>query len=307
MDKQYSIVVPKEAAGKRIDVFLAENISELTRSQIKKLIKNGFVIVEGRVVRPSYLVKSSEQINIFIPPPETPELIPEEVTFELLYEDKDLAVINKPPGVVVHPGAGHTRGTLVHGLLAVLKDLSGIGGELRPGIVHRLDKDTSGVLVIAKNDYAHLELSKQFKNRKVKKIYLALIHGIPKSSQGKIEFPIGRHPINRKKMSIHAKKTREAVTLWKVIRVFKNVAFIEASPLTGRTHQIRVHFSAIGHPIVGDPLYGGCKPYGPKAKRQMLHAYRLGIFHPRTGKYLQFEAPLPEDFKNMLKKLEKDL
>ncbi len=305
MDRHYHILVSEEASGKRIDIFLTNSIPDLTRSQIKKLIKEGLVIVQGKVVRPSYLVKTGEKIDVFVPPPEIPNLTPERVAFEILYEDNDLAVINKPAGVVVHPGAGHTRGTLVHGLLATLKGLSGIGGKLRPGIVHRLDKDTSGILVVAKNDYAHLVLAKQFKSHEIKKLYLALVHGIPKNSHGKIEFPIGRHPINRKKMSIYAKKAREAITLWRVVKRFKNAALIEASPLTGRTHQIRVHLSAIGHPIIGDPLYGGRRPNGPKADRQMLHAYRLGLIHPNTGEYLQFEAPLPKDFQSVLKKLEK--
>ncbi len=303
MTKHYRVSVTEEASGKRVDVFLAEVIPELTRSQAKKLIKEGLVKVDGQLVRPKYSVKPGQRIEVIIPPPEKLELVPEEVPFEILYEDEDLAVINKPPGIVVHPAAGHTRGTLVHGLLAKLKGLSGIGGELRPGIVHRLDKDTSGLLVIAKNDLTHQALTKQFKAREVKKVYLALVHGVPRKKEGRIDLPIGRHPVHRKKMSTKARVSREAVTLWRVIKTFKKAALIEAQPLTGRTHQIRVHLAAIGHPIVGDPLYGGQRPQGPKAPRQMLHAFKLSLTHPRSGKRLEFQAELPKDFKEVLNTL----
>ncbi len=302
--KDYRLEVTTDKAGQRLDVFLAEQIPELSRSQAKRLIREGLVQIQGKRPLPKYLVKAGEQIQVQVPPPEEPSLEPEEeVPFEILYEDQDLAVINKPPGVVVHPAAGHFTGTLVHGLLARLKDLSGVGGELRPGIVHRLDKDTSGLLLVAKNDQAHQELTRQFKAREVSKVYLALVHGSLAAESGKIDYPIGRHPVHRKKMSIHAKKARTALTLWKVRERFRKATLLEVRLLTGRTHQIRVHLSAIGHPIVGDVLYGGARPQGPKAPRQMLHAWHIRFLHPRTRKELAFEAPLPEDFVRLLEDL----
>ncbi|WP_457756371.1 RluA family pseudouridine synthase [Thermodesulfatator indicus] len=303
--KTFELKVLPADEGKRLDVFLAENISELTRSQAKKIIESGHVKIDGKVVsKPRHKIKAGDRIKVFVPAPKPLEIKPEEeVPFEILYEDKHLAVINKPPGVVVHPGAGHYEGTLVHGLLARLKDLSGIGGELRPGIVHRLDKDTSGLLVVAKDDKTHQALTQMFKDREIKKIYLALVHGVPRLSAGKIEKPIGRHPVNRQKMSVHAKTGREALTFYRVRERFPKAALLEVEPKTGRTHQIRVHLASIGHPIVGDELYGGARPYGPKARRQMLHAYRLAFKHPVTGKELFFEAPLPEDFEEILSEL----
>ncbi len=306
--KEYCLQVSEEQAGQRLDVFLAENVPELTRSQAKKLILEGYVRLGEKKVRPKYPVKPGETVLVSLPPPEEPSLRPEEeVPFEILYEDEDLAVVNKPPGVVVHPAAGHSSGTLVHGLLARLKDLSGVGGELRPGIVHRLDKDTSGLLLVAKSDQAHQALTRQFKYREVSKVYLALVHGVLRVPSGKIDYPIGRHPVHRKKMSIHAKRAREALTLWKVRERFRKATLLEVRLLTGRTHQIRVHLSAIGHPIVGDALYGGARPQGPKAARQMLHAWQIRFLHPRTHQELSFEAPLPEDFRLLLERLREGL
>ena len=214
-------------------------------------------------------------------------------------------MLNKPPGIVIHPAAGHWRGTLVHGLLWRLKDLSAIGDKLRPGIVHRLDKDTSGLLIVAKNNLAHQALIRQFQEREVHKTYLALVHGVPKARSGVINRPVGRHPVYRQKMSVHSPRGREALTRWRIKETFPKAraALLEVFPLTGRTHQIRVHLSSIGHPIVGDKLYGGQKPTGPKAQRQMLHAWRISFFHPRSGKEMSFEAPLPEDFQNLLEDL----
>ena len=293
-----------EDAGKRLDVFLAEKIPNLSRSQAKKLISEGQVKVGGRpLTKPKHRLKPGEEVQVFIPAPEPLSLEPDTgVPFEILYEDEGLAVINKPAGVVVHPAAGHLHGTLVHGLLARLKDLSGVGGMLRPGIVHRLDKDTSGLLLIAKDDRTHQALSAMFKERKVKKLYLALVHGVPQALSGKIEAPLGRHPVNRKKMAVLA-GGREAVTLWRRKEVFRRAALLEVEPLTGRTHQIRVHLASLGHPIVGDELYGGAKPHGPKAHRQLLHAWKLRLRHPLTGEELAFEAELPEDFREVLDEL----
>ena len=304
----YILEPHQDDIGKRLDIFLSERIKELTRSQAKKLITKGLVKIAGESLpKPKYKLKGGERIEVHIPAPEPLILTPqEEVPFEIVYQDQDLAVIDKPAGVVVHPAAGHVEGTLVHGLLARLKDLSGIGGEARPGIVHRLDKDTSGLLIIAKNDFAHLALSEDFQKRKIKKTYLALVHGVPEARAGKIDRPIGRHPVYRKKMSVHAREGKEALTIWRLKEIFRKAALLEVEPLTGRTHQIRVHLSSIGHPIVGDKLYGGAKPQGPRAPRQMLHAWRLRFRHPRTREELAFEAPLPEDFEELLYALRKE-
>ncbi|NPB09632.1 MAG: RluA family pseudouridine synthase [Thermodesulfobacteria bacterium] len=304
--KEYRLVVPQEARGERIDSFLARQIEDLSRSQIKRLIEEGHLLLQGEPLsKPKYRLRGGEEIRLTVPPPQEISLEPEEVPFEVVYEDEDLLVINKPPGLVIHPAAGHYHGTLVHGLLARVDDLSGVGGELRPGIVHRLDKDTSGLLLVAKNDRTHLALSQQFQDRKVEKTYLALVHGVPSSNWGRVDRPIGRHPVHRKKMSVHAPRGREAVTEWRLRERFKKsrAALLEVHPLTGRTHQIRVHLSSIGHPIVGDELYGGCRPTGPKASRQMLHAWRLSFVHPRSGETLSFEAPLPDDFQTLLEEL----
>lgn len=296
-----SLTPSPEDAGKRLDVFLAEKIPNLSRSQAKKLISEGRVKVGGEpLTKPKHRLKPGEEVQVFIPAPRPLSLEPDTgVPFEILYEDEGLAVINKPAGVVVHPAAGHLEGTLVHGLLARLKDLSGVGGAMRPGIVHRLDKDTSGLLLIAKDDRTHQALSAMFKERKVKKVYLALVHGVPQALSGKIEAPIGRHPVNRKKMAIRP-EGREAITFWRVKEAFRRAALLEVEPLTGRTHQIRVHLASIGHPIVGDELYGGAKPHGPKASRQLLHAWKIRLKHPLTGKELTFEAEPPGDFREVL-------
>ena len=292
------------ASGQRLDVYLAGRLS-LSRSQVKKALEAGHITVGGKRAKVSHKVRPGEEIRVDLPSPEPlPKMEPEDVPFEILYEDEDLAVINKPPGVVVHPAAGHWRGTLVHGLLKRLKDLSGVSGKIRPGIVHRLDKDTSGIMVVAKNDFAHLTLAHQFKTSQVTKVYLALVHGCPRDLEGKIDLPIGRHPVHRQKMSVHCRVCREAVTFWRLLKSFKGATLLEIRPLTGRTHQIRVHLSAIGHPIVGDPLYGGCRPTGPKASRQLLHAYRLTFVHPRTKAAVSFEAPLPEDMLAIINNLE---
>ncbi len=304
-EKIFRLIVEPEAAGQRLDVFLSGKIPELTRSRVKKLIAEGLVEVSGVKggLRASRPVRAGEEITVRVLPPEEVRLEPEEVPFEILYEDGDLAVIVKPPGVVVHPGAGHSRGTLVHGLLRRLSGLSGVGGELRPGIVHRLDKDTSGLMVVAKNDRAHLALTAMFKGREVEKWYLALVHGVPEPQAGRIKVPIGRHPVHRKKMMAGAPKGREAETFYQVRETFRRAALLEVRPYTGRTHQIRVHLSYIGHPIVGDPLYGGRRPGGPRAERQMLHAWRLSFKHPITGARLSFEAPPPLDFEKLLEEI----
>jgi 23S rRNA pseudouridine1911/1915/1917 synthase len=301
--KEHSFVVEDEAKGERLDVYLRAKLFDLSRERIKNLIEEGFILVEGKSVKPSYKLKGGEQVLVRIPVEKEYSLQPKEVPFEILYEDEDLAVIYKPAGIVVHPAPGHLDDTLVHGLLLKLRSLSGVGGELRPGIVHRLDKDTSGVMLVAKNDFAHKKLTQDFKERRVEKEYLAIVYGKLTQKEGTLDFPIGRHPVQRKKMAV-LKEGRQAITKYKVLRLFKKATLVLAKPLTGRTHQLRVHFSHIGHPILGDPIYGGLKPDVPRPERLMLHAYRISFEHPRTGAHLTFTKDPPEDFERYLKLLE---
>ncbi|MCC6048621.1 MAG: RluA family pseudouridine synthase [Thermodesulfobacterium sp.] len=300
---EHSFVVEDEAKGERLDVYLRAKLFDLSRERIKNLIEEGFILVEGKSVKPSYKLKGGEQVLVRIPVEKEYSLQPKEVPFEILYEDEDLAVIYKPAGIVVHPAPGHLDDTLVHGLLLKLRSLSGVGGELRPGIVHRLDKDTSGVMLVAKNDFAHKKLTQDFKERRVEKEYLAIVYGKLTQKEGTLDFPIGRHPVQRKKMAV-LKEGRQAITKYKVLRLFKKATLVLAKPLTGRTHQLRVHFSHIGHPILGDPIYGGLKPDVPRPERLMLHAYRISFEHPRTGAHLAFTKDPPEDFEQYLKLLE---
>jgi 23S rRNA pseudouridine1911/1915/1917 synthase len=301
--KEHTLVVEGEAKGERLDVYLRAKLPDLSRERIKTLIEEGFILVEGKSVKPSYKLKGGEQVLVRIPVEKEYSLQPKEVPFEILYEDEDLAVIYKPAGIVVHPAPGHLDDTLVHGLLLKLRSLSGVGGELRPGIVHRLDKDTSGVMLVAKNDFAHKKLTQDFKERRVEKEYLAIVYGRLTQKEGTLDFPIGRHPVQRKKMAV-VKEGRQALTKYQVLKLFKKATLVLAKPLTGRTHQLRVHFSHIGHPILGDPIYGGLKPDVPRAERLMLHAYRISFEHPRTGAHLTFAKDPPEDFERYLKLLE---
>jgi 23S rRNA pseudouridine1911/1915/1917 synthase len=303
--------------AQRLDAFLALQTKDLTRSRVQELIKSGFVRVNHQLSKPGYRLKPGDRIAVTLPPLEPLRLDPEPVAFELIYEDSWLIVVNKPPGVVVHPAPGHFTGTLVHGLLQHCKDLSGIGGVMRPGIVHRLDKDTSGLMVVAKNDAAHAFLSGQFKAGEVTKRYVALVHGIVKEPKGEIDLPIGRHPVRRKEMSVQPSRGRVAKTLWeKKEEVAGLFSLLTVSPKTGRTHQIRVHLSHIGHPIVGDPVYGHRRSWWKKRfaedpaalsriERQMLHAGTLGFVHPQGGDYREFTAPLPPDMEIVLEMLKK--
>jgi 23S rRNA pseudouridine1911/1915/1917 synthase len=300
---EHSFVVEDEAKGERLDVYLRAKLPDLSRERIKTLIEEGYILVEGKSVKPSYKLKGGEQVLVRIPIEREYSLQPKEVPFEILYEDEDLAVLYKPAGIVVHPAPGHLDDTLVHGLLLKLRSLSGVGGELRPGIVHRLDKDTSGVMLVAKNDFAHKKLTQDFKERRVEKEYLAIVYGRLTQKEGTLDFPIGRHPAQRKKMAV-LKEGRQALTKYKVLRLFKKATLILAKPVTGRTHQLRVHFSYIGHPILGDPIYGGLKPDVPRPERLMLHACRISFEHPRTGAHLTFTKDPPEDFEGYLKLLE---
>ena len=314
-DNRYSFSVNEADKAQRLDAFLVLQTKDLTRSRIQELIKSGFVRVNHHLSKPGYRLKTGDHIEVTLPPLQPLRLEPEPVTFELIHEDPWLIVVNKPPGVVVHPAPGHFTGTLVHGLLQHCKDLSGIGGVMRPGIVHRLDKDTSGLMVVAKNDAAHAFLSAQFKAGKVTKRYVALVHGIMKEQKGEINLPIGRHPVKRKEMSIQPTKGRVAKTLWEKKEELAGLfSLLSVSPKTGRTHQIRVHLSHIGYPIVGDPVYGHRRSWWKKRfpedpglliriERQMLHAGTLGFVHPQGGDYREFTAPLPADMEGVLKML----
>ena len=295
------IKVNRVEQEQRLDLYLLQKIpAKISRSFLQKAIKEGKITVNGKPQKPSYRVKVKDVIFVPEPEPATiPSIEPEPIDLEILYEDHDLIVINKPAGMIVHPIPSHTSGTLVNALLYHCKDLQGIGGELRPGIVHRLDKDTSGVMVVAKNDLSHRNLSQQFKDREIFKMYLALVRGKIDEPQGEIKVSLARHPVLRTKMSVN-ETGRFAITFYKVLRYFGDTAsLVVAYPKTGRTHQIRVHMKYIGHPILGDKLYGNS--FG--ASRQMLHAAKLGFYHPRTDKWLSFIAPLPDDFKDLIIKL----
>jgi 23S rRNA pseudouridine1911/1915/1917 synthase len=296
----------------RLDVFLFNSSIGLSRSRIQALIKEGQAKVNGSPSKPSHKMKAGDRVSLAIPPAAEMTLAPEDVDFQVIYEDNALIVLSKPAGVVVHPAPGHSTRTLVHGLLKHCKDLSGIGGTLRPGIVHRLDKNTSGLMVAAKNDSAHASLSEQFKAGSVKKQYLALIHGHLSGERGEIAFPIARHPVRRKEMAVVDAGGRHALSMWQKLMEFQSgFSLISVSIKTGRTHQIRVHLSYIGHPVAGDPVYGYRRDRRKKRSmpssdllpdfgRQMLHASRLGFVHPVTQDYVEFESALPYDMKHAL-------
>jgi 23S rRNA pseudouridine1911/1915/1917 synthase len=304
------LTVSDEGDGSRLDRFLVSVVPNQSRSQIQRLIKDGRVRVAARVAKAKELVKVGQHITIEVPEPVESGLQPEALPLPIVYEDSDLIVVDKPAGMVVHPAAGHASGTLVNALLHHVDDLSGIGGEKRPGIVHRLDRGTSGLMVVAKHDAAHEELSRQFHDREVEKQYLALVWGTVEAGR-RIDAPIGRDPVNRKKMSARARRAREAVT--RVVRVEHlgpALTLAQVAIHTGRTHQIRVHLSAIGHPVVGDPLYGGVHRRVPgdlKAvthlDRPFLHAARLAFSHPVDGRRMEFESRLPDDLQRVLDEL----
>lgn len=311
----FRFIVEPEAAGRRLDTFLAERLPECSRSYAAALIADGRVEVDGRPRKPSYRLKTGECVAGTLPPPRPSGVRPEPIPLEILYEDEGLLVLCKPPGMVVHPAPGHVSGTLVHALLHHCPALGALAGELRPGIVHRLDKETSGALIAAKDARSLERLAAQFKRRSVEKRYLALVHGVPSAKEGVIRLPIGRDPVDRKKMSVRSRKARPAETAWGVRRSWGGEAsLLEVRLVTGRTHQIRVHLSAVGHPVVGDPVYGRRRPAkspaGPlgailaSAPRQMLHAFRISFDHPANGKRLAFECPLPSDMAGLIARLE---
>jgi 23S rRNA pseudouridine1911/1915/1917 synthase len=304
----FEFVVPKEREGQRLDLFIVEMLPDLSRSYLGSLIRKEFVLVNGNSSKAANRLKNGEIIEVTLPPPEPLEIRPEKVDFRILYEDDDLLVIAKPPGVVVHPACGHREGTLVHGLLAHCKNLSGISGVERPGIVHRLDKDTSGVMVVAKSDRSHRGLVELFKSRQVKKVYHAIVVGCPETRKGCVSRAIGRHRGNRKKMAVLEHGGRDAVTRWTVLEELPyNLSYIEVRPETGRTHQIRVHMAFLGHPVAGDGLYGGKQLKVPvefvAVKRQCLHAYSLAFRHPVTDEPMEFISPVWPDMEEILKNL----
>lgn len=313
--KKIELTYPEGGEPERLDSFLARSVAPITRSTVQKLIEEGLVTVNGAPQKASLKLKGGERISVLIPPPKPAEAAAEEIHLDILYEDGDLVVVNKPAGMVVHPGAGTSGGTLVNALLAHCRDLSGIGGTMRPGIVHRIDKETSGVLVAAKNDAAHQALAHQFKEHTIKRVYLALVYGAPKGDKGRIESTIGRHPVDRKRMSGKGSRGKHAVTHWQVVGRYPGITLMRLRLETGRTHQIRVHLSEAGHPLVGDKVYGGSGRLSgigdPQLKalireldRQALHAKTLGFIHPTTGEYLEFDTALPEDMARIIDYLE---
>jgi 23S rRNA pseudouridine1911/1915/1917 synthase len=307
MEKEYDIIVKPDTARERLDVFLCKEIG-LSRSQTDKLIKGGMVRLNNGKAKPGYRIKRDDRIIVIVPPAKEMTAKPEDIPLNIIYEDKDIIVLNKPPGIVVHPAAGNAEGTLVNALLHHCRDLSGIGGTVRPGVVHRLDKDTSGLIVFAKTNEAHLNLSQQIKDREVKKTYLALVYGRMKKDSGIIDAPLGRHPVHRKKMAVISSanlKKREALTHYWIIKRFKGYTLVELDLKTGRTHQIRVHLSHIGYPVIGDKTYSRKKD-DIGASRQMLHASRLCFNHPITGKYMEFKAGIPGDMEKVLEALVED-
>ena len=291
--------------GERIDSFIANELKEYSRSRVQQLIKEGMVKVGGTVPRQSYIVKENDCIEVLLPEIKESVLKAENIPLDIVFEDKDMIVVNKSRGMVVHPAPGHREGTLVNALLSYCDDLSGIGGVTRPGIVHRLDKDTSGLIMVAKNDYIHQKLSMLLKNREIRKEYIALVHGHLTHDRMHIKAPLGRDPRNRKKMAV-VENGRIASTLVRRFSFLNNATFIGALLETGRTHQIRVHLAYAGHPLIGDSLYGGKTKITNESDWQghVLHARKLSFNHPRTGKKLSLRAPIPEDFRRLLKKMQ---
>lgn len=303
-DEALEFTVQADEAGNRIDKVIVESMEEsVSRSRLQDWIRAGRVRVNGRTVKPNYKVSEGDEIVVEPPEPEVTELIPEPIPLDIAYEDQDVIVVNKPRGMVVHPAAGHARGTLVNALMHHCQDLSGINGEIRPGIVHRIDKDTSGLIMAAKNDQAHVSLSAQLKEHSVTRRYFAVVHGVLEHDQGTVEAPIGRDPKNRKLFTVTDRGGKHAVTHFAVAERFQDYTLLELMLETGRTHQIRVHMKFIGHPLVGDPLYGRAKGRTMRLPGQALHAAVLGFTHPRTGKRLTFEAPIPDEMQELIQEL----
>lgn len=308
MPNSFSLLVSPQDHGKRLDQLLAGSEIHLSRSQAKRLVEEGAILLNDKKSKPSASVKIGDRISGSLPSPKPLSLEPEALPLSVLYEDSSVIVVDKPPGLVVHPAPGNPSGTLVNALIHHCKDLAGINGVLRPGIVHRLDKETSGVMVVAKDDEAYQHLTKQFKNRTIEKVYLAIARGTFRENEGVIDLAIGRHPTERKRMSTRTRKGRSAQTLWRVKERFDGLTLLEILPRTGRTHQIRVHLSAMGHPLLGDPLYGKkgtlqdpvLRECTKSLNRQALHAHRLAFVHPLTGERVEFVSPLRPDMSGVI-------
>lgn len=304
--KQLCLQVDSAYTGERIDKYLAEVMNDYSRSFLQKQLKDGNVSVNEKTAKASLKVAEDDEVRIFIPENKEPDIVPEDIPLDILYEDQELLVVNKPKGMVVHPSAGHYSHTLVNALMFHCKDqLSGINGVLRPGIVHRIDMDTTGALVACKTDLAHQSLAEQLKIHSITRKYRAIVHGRLKEDFGTIEGTIGRHPTDRKKMAINVKNGKPATTHYKVLERFDQFTYVECELETGRTHQIRVHMSSIGHPLLGDVVYGPKKSAVPNLQGQTLHAMVLGFLHPVSNEYMEFTAPLPEYFEKLLKKFRK--
>jgi 23S rRNA pseudouridine1911/1915/1917 synthase len=309
----HELVADEGAAGQRLDAWLARRLPSLSRSRLQALIDEGHVQLDGATARPSTRVRPGQVVRVHVPAPVPAQPQPEDIPIAVVHEDAHLVVVNKPAGLVVHPGAGTARGTLVNALLRHVRDLSGVGGVLRPGIVHRLDRGTSGLLVVAKDDETHRSLVRQFAGRTVEKEYVALVLGVPARLSGEVDAPIGRDPVHRQRMSVRAPRGREARTSWRVEERFDGAVLLRVRIHTGRTHQIRVHLASIGHPVAGDAVYGGTRtPSSRRAaareallslERPALHAARLSFAHPASGERLAFEAPLPPDIEAVLERL----
>lgn len=302
---KWEFLVDASGEGRRIDLFLTERVEGQSRSYLQKLVKEGGATVNGAVVKSNYKVKAGDRVLMEVPEPVELAVTARPMELDILYEDQDVILINKPKGMVVHPAAGHDDDTLVNGLLYHCQgNLSGINGVLRPGIVHRIDKDTTGVLVVCKNDMAHNSLAEQLKVHSITRYYRAIVHGVVREDEGTVEAPIGRNEKDRLKMAVNEKNGKPAVTHYRVLERFRNYTYIECRLETGRTHQIRVHMASLGHPLLGDALYGPARcPY--QLAGQTLHAMVLGFQHPRTGDYMEFTAPLPRYFEELLQKLPK--
>lgn len=292
--------ITPEMEGERIDKCISNYLESLSRSYIQKIIKDGKAYVNDAVVKANYKVKVDDKVQFEIPDCEEPDIPPQDIPLDILYEDKDILIVNKPKDMVVHPAPGHYEGTLVNAIMFHCKDeLSGINGVLRPGIVHRIDKDTTGSIIICKNDEAHRKIAQQLKEHSITRKYRAIVYGRILEEEGTVNAPIGRHPTDRKKMAINEKNGKPAVTHYKVLERFDKYTYIECQLETGRTHQIRVHMTSIGHPLIGDEVYGNAKcPF--KLGGQTLHAMTIGFIHPTTGEYVEYEAPLPEYFEHLL-------
>ena len=296
--------VTVQDSGTRLDKYLSNVLSDLSRTHINKLIEEAHVLVNGKAAKSSLKVKENDEIEVNIPEAKEVEINKEDIPLDIIYEDKDILIINKPQGMVVHPANGHFEHTLVNAILFHCKDLSGINGETRPGIVHRIDKDTSGLICVAKNDYAHNKLAEQLKDHSMNRTYVALVRGIIPENSGEINLPIGRDPNNRQKMGVTRTNSKEAITFFKVLKRYKDHTLVECHLKTGRTHQIRVHLSYIGYPVEGDPLYAGKKYDTLYKKGQLLVATSLRLIHPTSNKEMEFKIDLPDYFIDVLHQLE---